>query len=590
MTAGSKEFYTSTYILASLDWSESNINITDNTSVVTVSLWYKRTNTYGGATTDYGNPFYVYIDGSESNIGSNFAIPGYDNSWYKVGEASKIITHNADGKKSISIGCYHDTSGSLFNCNNSWTVSLDTIPRATTPTASPQPLILSGATNTLTVALNRAASSFTHDVTCAIGSYTETKTGQGTSTTFSIPKTVLADFTATELTKTGTITCVTKNGATTIGTKTINFEASIDTTQEHPKIDSITLIDTNASTSAVESPGSFIKGASNLEAMIAVSVAGSYTKLKKVTVTCGGVSQDFTGVDGQSSGTVTFTYSVLDVASMTVTVEDQRGTTDTQTETWTLINYRPLTANGSLKRTTNTGSTIDFTLQGDCFGGDFGQQTNTLTISYKYREVGAQAWTDGGSSFTYTPTQGAADYSYTNTISGFLYNKQYDIVFTVTDLFSTADTAELRLLQGVPIQSWGPTYTDVYGELHLHDPDDPTDYINVRPLIEQNAADILTLFNRIKWDTSGIWFRVQIGRVLILLCTNQTGGQLQFGVTFDSVPFVLTGAPQGGYGHSAINQQIWDLTTSSMRWDAYYGSTTKYPASIMVIGLYSGQI
>lgn len=591
MTAGSKEFYTSTYILASLDWSESNINITDNTSVVTVSLWYKRTNTYGGATTDYVNPFYVYIDGSEFNIGSNFAIPGYDNSWYKVGEASKIITHNADGKKSISIGCYHDTSGSLFNCNNSWTVSLDTIPRATTPTASPQPLILSGATNTLTVALNRAASSFTHDVTCMIGSYTETKTGQGTSTTFDIPDTVLADFAADHLTKTGTITCITKNGATTIGTKTINFEARIDTAQEHPVIDSITLTDTNPATAAVESLGSFINGASDLQATIAVNVAGSHTLLKKITVSCGGVAQEYTtGVTGQTSATVTFTYSALNVSGLTVTVEDQRGTKATESKTWTLINYRPLTATGTIKRTTNTGSTIDFTLQGDCFGGDFGQQTNTLTITYKYREVGAQDWTTGGSSFTYTPTQGAADYTYTNTISGFLYNKQYDIVFTVTDLFSTADTAELRLLQGVPVQSWGPTYTDIYGELHLHDPDDPTYYINVRPLIEQNAADILTLFNRIKWDTSGIWFRVQIGRVLILLCTNQTGGQLQFGVTFDSIPYVLTGASQGSYGHSTTNQQIWDLTTSSMRWDARYGETTKYPASIMVIGLYSGQI
>lgn len=590
MTAGSKEFYTSTYILASLDWSESNINITDNMSVVTVSLWYKRTNTYGGATTDYGNPFYVYIDGSEYNIGSNFAIPGYDNSWYKVGEASKIITHNADGKKSISIGCYHDTSGSLFNCDNSWTVSLDTIPRATTPTASPQPLVLSGATNPLTVALNRAASSFTHDVTCTIGSYTETKTGLGTSTTFDIPDSVLADFAATDLTKTGTITCVTKNGATTIGTKTVNFEARIDTAQEHPVIDSITLTDTNPATAAVESPGSFINGASDLQATIAVSAAGSHTLLKKITVSCGGVAQEYTtGVTGQTSATVNFTYPALNVSGLTVTVEDQRGTTDTQTETWTLINYRPLTANGSLKRTTNTGSTIDFTLQGDCFGGDFGQQTNTLTITYKYREVGAQAWTTGESSFTYTPTQGAADYTYTNTISGFLYNKQYDIVFTVTDLFSTADTAELRLLQGVPIQSWGPTYTDVYGELHLHDPVDPTDYINVRPLIEQNVADISTLFDRIKIDDTGAWIKIQIGEWLMLLRANSGSNNLQFGVTFDSIPYVIYSVNTGS-ATTHPNDLMWDVTTSSMKIDSNYGSTTKYTMYIMVIGKYSGQI
>ena len=590
MTAGTKEFYTSTYILANLDWSESNINIAENKSTVTVSLWYKRTNSYGGATTDYGNPFYVSIDGSEYNIGSNFAIPAYDNSWHKVGEASKTITHNADGKKTINIGCRHNTTGSLFNCSGTWSITLDTIPRATTPTTSPQPLVLSSAANTLTVTLNRASSSFTHDLTCTIGTHTETKTGVATSTTFDIPDTVLAEFAANQLTKTGTIACTTKSGNTTIGSKTVNFETAIDTTQEHPVIDSITLADTNADTAAVESQGSFIKGASNLEATIDVSVAGSYTLLKKVTVTCGGVSQDFTTVDGQTSGSITFTYQGLDASSLTVTVTDQRGTTDAETKTWTLINYQPLTVSGSIKRTSNTGSNVDFTLQGDCFGGDFGLQTNTLTITYKYREVGAQAWTTGSSTFTYTPSQGATDYTYTDTISGFLYNKQYDLAFTVTDLFSTADTTELRLLQGVPIQSWGPNYTDVYGELHLHDPDDPTDYINVRPLIEQNTADITTLFGRIKWDTSGIWTRIQVGDWLILLCNNSTGGQLNFGIEFDSTPFVLTGAAQGSYGHGNANQQLWDISTTSLKWDAYYGSTTKYTASLMVVGKYAAGI
>ena len=490
-------------------------NIQSNTSTVYFKLQKRVT---GGSAFNY-NSLDFYISGIGAKGDGHSASQSWtfgsvsSTTWTDVGgDTSDMywsnVRHNDDGTLSLTATATGDRvlSGADFDTDIS--ITLPTIPRATVPAVSPQPLILSGATNTLTVALNRAASSFTHDVTCTIGSYTETKTGLGTSTTFDIPDSVLADFAADQLTKTGTITCVTKNGATTIGTKTVNFEARIDATQEHPVIDSITLTDTNPATAAVESPGSFINGASDLQATIAVSVAGSYTRLKKITVSCGGVAQEYTtGVTGQTSAIVTFTYSALNVSGLTVTVEDQRGTKATESKTWTLINYRPLTATGTIKRTTNTGSTIDFTLQGDCFGGDFGQQTNTITVTYKYREVGAQAWTTGSTTFTYTPSQGAADYTYTNTISGFLYNKQYDIVFTVADLFSTADTAELRLLQGVPIQSWGPTYTDIYGELHLHDPDDPTTYWSMTPSEDLAAKisgieDFLAMHN---YNWSGSW-------------------------------------------------------------------------------------
>lgn len=490
-------------------------NIQSNSSTVYFKLQKRVT---GGSAFNY-NSLDFYISGIGAKGDGHSASQSWtfgsvsDTSWTDVGgDTSDMywsnVRHNDDGTLSLTATATGDRvlSGADFDTDIS--ITLPTIPRATVPAVSPQPLILSGATNPLTVALNRAASSFTHDVTCTIGSYTETKTGLGTSTTFDIPDSVLADFAATDLTKTGTITCITKNGATTIGTKTVNFEARIDATQEHPVIDSITLTDTNPATAAVESPGSFINGASDLQATIAVSVAGSYTRLKKITVSCGGVSQEYTtGVTGETSATITFAYSALNVSGLTVTVEDQRGTKVTESKAWTLINYRPLTSTGTIKRTTNTGSTIDFTLQGDCFGGDFGQQTNTITVTYKYREVGTQAWTTGSSTFTYTPSQGAADYTYTNTISGFLYNKQYDIVFTVADLFSTADTAELRLLQGVPIQSWGPTYTDIYGELHLHDPDDPTTYWSMTPSEDLAAEisgieDFLAMHN---YNWSGSW-------------------------------------------------------------------------------------
>ena len=474
----------------------STQNVTANTSRIYFKLQKRVT---GGSAYNY-NSLSFRITGTGAGGDGHSATQTWSfgsvssTSWADVGgDTSDMywadVRHNADGTLTISATATGDRVLSSSDFDTNITIQLPTIPRATVPAVSPAPLTLSGATNPLTVTLNRASSSFAHKVTCTIGSYTEQKNA-ATSCVFDVPDTILADFTATSQTLTGSIECKTysnSNYTTLIGTKTISFQAKIDTTQEHPVVSSITLSDTNADTSAVESPGSYIKGASDLQAVIAATVAGNYTLLKKITVTCGAVSQEF-NVNGQSSASVTFTYSEVNAEGLTVTIEDQRGTKVTETRTWTLINYRPLTVTGSIKRTTNTGSSVNFTLAGDCFGGSFGNSTNVITITYKYQEVGAGSWTTGSDTFTYTPSPGDSDFTYSNTISGFLYNKQYDIVFTVTDLFSTADTSALRLLQGVPIQAWGPDYTDVYGELHLHDPDDPTDYWALTPANDLASA------------------------------------------------------------------------------------------------------
>ena len=714
MASGSNEFYTSTYILASLDWSESSINVSDNTSKVTVSLWYKRTNTYGGSTTDYGNPFYVLIDGTWYNIGSGFSIPGYDNSWHKVGEASKSITHSNDGSKSITIGCEHSTSGSLFNCDESWTVALDTIPRASVPTIAPSTLLLSEAQNTITVNTNRKSASFTHNMRLEVGDQRYYADGVGESTTFDIPYTDISEFASTSPTLTGYLYCTTYNGSTPIGdTQRTSFTLSIDTSQEHPAIGSISLSDTNPASAAIETSGTFIKNASNLRAVISLTATGSYTELGSAVVQCGNTQQTY-ALSGTSQ-TITFNYDKLDANSLVITVYDERGTSRASTRNWTLVPYRDLTVTGSVDRTSETGSTIMFSLQGDCFAGSFGNTTNQVTVDYEWKLSSESDFHTVSNAFTFTPSgSGETQFTYSNTLTGFDYDKQYNLRFTVKDMFTSATTRVLTLTVGIPVWAYSKDWFGIYGKQYLHfDRDNPNKFWDLKegldgildhygmknllpspkvqtttvhgvtfsvnedgtvtatgeateyavftvcnfqtesgreyilsgcpagggsftydlgignlgtdtgngfeftgdgtslavtiavfngvtvdgvvfsPMVRDAriaSESYVTPYSPIRCNNSGIWFRVQIGRVLILLCTNSTGGQLQFGVTFDSVPFVLTGASQGSYGHGTTNQQIWDLTTSSMRWDARYGETTKYPASLMVIGLYSGQI
>ena len=481
MSSGTKEFYTSTYILANLDWSESSISVSDNTSKVTVSLWYKRTNTYAGATTDYGNPFWVMIDDSWYNIGSGFSIPGYDNSWHKVGEASKTITHNSDGSKSISIGCEHSTSGSLFNCDESWTVALDTIPRASVPTVAPSTVLLSDAQNTITVTTNRKSSSFTHTLALTIGNHTETQTAVSTSTDFSIPKTVLADFASNSLTLEGSIVCTTYNGSTQIGSaQTVKFTAQIDTSQEHPAIGTITLTDTNSASAAIETSGTFIKNASNLRAVISLSAVGSYTELASAVVQCGNTQQTY-ALSGTSQ-TITFNYNKLDANSLVVTVYDKRGTSLASTRNWTLVPYRDLTVTGSVDRTSETGSTIAFTLNGDCFAGSFGNTTNQVAVDYEWKLSSESDFHTVTNAFTFTPSgSGETQFSYSNTLTGFDYDKQYNLRFTVKDMFTSATTRVLTLTVGIPVWAYGEDWFGIYGNQYLHfDRDNPSRYWDIK--------------------------------------------------------------------------------------------------------------
>ena len=482
MSSGSNEFYTSTYILASLDWSESSINVSDNTSKVTVSLWYKRTNSYGGATTDYGNPFWVMIDDSWYNIGSGFSIPGYDNSWHKVGEASKTITHNSDGSKSITIGCEHSTSGSLFNCDESWTVALDTIPRASVPTVAPSTVLLSDAQNTITVNTNRKSNSFTHTLALTIGNHTETQTAVSTSTDFSIPKTVLADFASNSLTLEGSIVCTTYNGSTQIGSaQTVKFTAQIDTSQEYPAIGSISLSDTNSASAAIETSGTFIKNASNLRAVISLSAVGSYTELASAVVQCGNTQQTY-ALSGTSQ-TIAFNYNKLDADSLIVTVYDKRGTSRASTRNWTLVPYRDLTVTGSVDRTSETGSTIAFTLNGDCFAGSFGNTTNTITVDYEWKLSSESDFHTVTNAFIFTPLggNGETQFTYSNTLTGFDYDKQYNLRFTVRDMFTSATTRVLTLTVGIPVWAYGEDWFGIYGKQYLHfDRDNPSRYWDIK--------------------------------------------------------------------------------------------------------------
>lgn len=538
--------------------ARSEQNITTNSSTVYFRLQKRVT---GGSAYNY-NTLDFAISGTGAKGDGHNATQEWtfgsvsDTSWTDVGgDTSDMywsgVRHSDDGTLSLTATASGDrVLGGTFNTSIS--IELPTIARASIPTIAPNPITISASTNALTVTTNRKSTSFTHSVTCAIGSYSSTQTGITDTATFDVPNSILSDFVATSKTLEGTITCVTYNGSTNIGTKTATFTAQIDETQEHPNITSVTLTDTNPNSAAIEAQGSYIKNATNLSASIVLGVTGSHTELASAVVQCGTKQQTYS-LSGTSQ-TIVFTYEKLDADALIITVYDKRGISATRTETWTLIPYRDITVTGAINRTSETGNTISFSLSGACFGGSFGAVANSVTVTYKYKLHTASTWTDGSQTFTFTPSgTGETTYNYSNTISGFDYDKQYDIQFTVTDMFTSALTTVLILTTGIPIYGNGADFFTVYGKSYLHfDRDNPSKYWDLKEgldaILEYHAKTNLIDLNANTQTVGGITFTISDGTVK----ANGTASEdatIRVGVsqTLDTTKtWYFSGCPSGG--------------------------------------------
>ena len=116
------------YIDAKIEWSVVG-DIKTNASKVTASLMYKRNNT--GFTTQGTGSFSITIDGTKYT--SNKYITITENEWVTAITASKTVTHDSNGKKTLSIsasGSIPDTT--LTSTSVSFSEALYTIPRAST--------------------------------------------------------------------------------------------------------------------------------------------------------------------------------------------------------------------------------------------------------------------------------------------------------------------------------------------------------------------------------------------------------------------------------------------------------------------------
>lgn len=428
--SGSFEFpnWSSGYaIRGKIEWSSTS-SIDDNKSVVTASIYVRRTSGYTQGKLWNG---YVNIGGNNHTYSQIYTgvSTTVRQDWVLVQTFSDTILHNADGTKTINIsGQVTGPSGTGLEGKSSWgdsNVTLDTIPRASQPTLSSSSVTMG---NSVTITTNRVSNSFTHTISYSFGSATGTiATNVGASTTWTPPVTLSSQI-PNSTSGSCTIICQTYNGTTLIGTKQVNLTLNVPSSVV-PSVSIGTLTEANAQMQALNW-GVFVQNKSQLN--IPITASGSYgSSISSIVTTINNLS--FTGANVTTSTLITSGTNTI-----STTVTDTRGRTATTTKTYTVVAYsNPQITTATAVRSLSDGTESDEgTYLKYSFVGSISPVSNhnahNFKIGYKLKSY---------STYTYVDID-TTNYSLNDTDEvlnlNLDTNNAYDIIFVVTDTFTSS--------------------------------------------------------------------------------------------------------------------------------------------------------
>ena len=344
-----------------------------------------------------------------------------------VASGTTKITHNADGTKSFSLSIEAGVYTYAVSVTASGTHTLDTIPRASTVSATNTNL-----NSASTITITRASSSFTHTLTYSFGSTTGTIVSKTTSTSVSwTPALTLANQIPNAVSGTCTITCDTYNGSTKIGSKTCTLTLTVPASVK-PTMTSVTATRVDGDVPAAWA----IYVQNKSKATVTINgAAGAYgSTISSYSISGGGYSStasSFTTGLLAASGTITFTAKVT----------DSRGrVSDAKTVSISVVAYSaPSFSSYISQRATSAGVIND---DGTYIRGliSFSYATcsskNTITCATYYKKSSATSWTNANKSFS----SGTA---FTFGGGAISTESSYDVKYTITDAFTTVTILDM---------------------------------------------------------------------------------------------------------------------------------------------------
>lgn len=292
-----------------LTLTQSSQSVGGNFSKVRI-IW--KTTQTGESFNGYTQTAYYYVSingGPETRYSITYVLP--KGSTRTLVDKTITVNHKADGKGSVKVRTYMNTGISAGTIEKTASLTLTTIPRATTPSLSATSVNMG---SNVTVDMPRASGSFTHDLAYKVSgesSWNTIKTGATSTYTWQTPDLATKVPNATSLGI--TLRVITKNGSDTIGTKTLSMTLKVPTSVK-PTVSSLTATEATAGLAAQF--GALLQNKSKLKITHAAAGAkGSTIVERKVTVT--GLSATYTAESFTTpvlpkSGTVTIKAQVKD--------------------------------------------------------------------------------------------------------------------------------------------------------------------------------------------------------------------------------------------------------------------------------------
>ena len=418
----------------SLTLTQSSQSVANNTS--TVRIRWTSTQT-GESYNGYSKTAYYYVSingGAEVRYSVTYTLP--KGATKTLVDTTITVKHTAAGAGSVKVRTWMDTGLSAGTITQTKTLTLTTIPRATTPTLSASSVNMGSA---VTIRTPRASSSFTHDLAYkfAGSGWKSIATGVGTSYSWTVPD-LAADIPNTT-SGTVTVRCITKSGSTSIGTKTVLLTAKVPTSVV-PTISDVTVTEATAGIAAQF--GAFVQSKSKIKATITAAGAKGST-IKSYTSTFAGTTY---------KGATWTTGAVAKTGTLTIvtTVTDSRGRTAKKSTNVSVLAYskpkvtefvaRRVNADG-LADSEGTKASLSYAYSVASVGGK-----NTASMSITYKRSTETTWSS--SILNGTSLQGSGLYLATETFST---DYQYDLRITVTDWFGTSSTYTATLPSGAVI-------------------------------------------------------------------------------------------------------------------------------------------
>ena len=432
----------SNYFSFYLKWSATQ-NVSGNYSDVTVTTYWATNNIYKGFDTSATRNASITINGTTTSITKRFNVcASGSTSWastpYKIQTATTRVFHKDDGTKSITISAranghaasYGPSSSTATSddCTASATITLDTIPRASSITSVGTVTL----GNKCSVKWTPASSSFKYKIKFSLGSWSYTTDYISPNTTsaytysgYTIPDiaTLLDDIPNSE-TGSMTATLYTYNSSNTqIGTASSkNFTVKVPAGVV-PTVGTITL-----NPADINSQNILIQGKNKLTISVSGWSAGTGSSIKSYTFSGPGISNTTTSTSVTSNGTISNTGTL----TYKVTLTDSRGRTNFDTATIPCYAYaQPSFSTFSAYRCTSNGTADE---SGNYVNVSYRltysnvNNTNDVTVKIFYKKATATSWSQPIDVLTNsTSTSG------NKIISGIDAASTYSIYMTVSD-------------------------------------------------------------------------------------------------------------------------------------------------------------